>query len=120
MPIYEYRCEDCGAKFSIFFLPPERPEPRCRRCGSTHARRLVSRFATVRSEEDRLESLADDASLADVDESDPRSVARWMRRMGREMGEDLGEEFDQAVEELEAGGEGQGEGGEERESAEPD
>jgi putative FmdB family regulatory protein len=112
MPIYEYRCADCRARFSVFFLPPEHPEPRCRRCGSTNAIRLMSRFATVRSDEARLEALADDPDLSQVDESDPRSVARWMKRLGREMGEDLGPEFDEAVEELEAGGgldEGDGE-----------
>ncbi|MDR7485367.1 MAG: zinc ribbon domain-containing protein [Armatimonadota bacterium] len=76
MPIYEYRCGDCRARFSVFFLPPERPKPRCRRCGSTNATRLMSRFAMVRSDEARLDALADDTNLADVDESDPRSVAR--------------------------------------------
>ena len=108
MPIYEYRCQDCGTRFSLFFLPPERPEPRCTRCGSVQARRVPSRFATVRSEEDRMESLAGGTALGDVNESDPRSMARWMRRMGREMGEDLGDEFDEAVDEMEAGAGGEG------------
>lgn len=97
MPIYEYRCESCGAKFSVVFWPPDRPEPRCRRCGSTEARRLISRVALVRGEEDRLERLADEVS--GVDEDDPRSVARWARRLGREMGEELGEDFEQALDE---------------------
>lgn len=97
MPIYEYRCESCGAKFSVVFWPPDHPEPRCRRCGSTEARRLISRVALVRGEEDRLERLADEVS--GVDEDDPRSVARWTRRLGREMGEELGEDFEQALDE---------------------
>ncbi|MDR7532937.1 MAG: zinc ribbon domain-containing protein [Armatimonadota bacterium] len=104
MPIYEYRCADCRARYTVFFLPPEQPEPRCRRCGSTNAVRLMSRFATVRSDEARLDALADDPDLTRFDESDPRSVARWMKRLGREMGDDLGPEFDEAVEKLEAGG----------------
>ena len=57
----------------------------------------------VRSEESRLDHLASDAGLADLDERDPRSLARWARRMGREMGEELGPEFDEVVERLEAG-----------------
>jgi hypothetical protein len=61
--------------------------------------RLMSRFAMVRSEESRLESLADPSGLGDLDEADPRSMARWMRRMGREMGEDVGDDFEEAVEE---------------------
>ena len=100
MPIYEYRCESCGTKFSVVFWPPDRPEPRCRRCGSTRARRLISRVALVRGEEDRLERLADD--ISGVDEHEPRSVARWARRLGEEMGEDLGQEFEQALDEASA------------------
>jgi hypothetical protein len=57
----------------------------------------------LRSEESRLESLADPAAFGDVDESDPRSVARWARRMGGELGEDLGGDFDEMVERMEAG-----------------
>jgi hypothetical protein len=59
----------------------------------------MSRFATVKSEEDRLESLADPSKFGDLDENDPQSVARWMKKMGQEMGEDLGEDFDSAVDE---------------------
>jgi hypothetical protein len=59
----------------------------------------MSRFATVRSEEDRLDSLADPASLGDLDEDDPKSVARWMKKMGSEMGEDLGDDWDETVDE---------------------
>lgn len=59
----------------------------------------MSRFATIRSEEDRLDSLADPSSLGDLKEDDPKSVARWMKKMGSEMGEDLGDDVDEALEE---------------------
>jgi len=59
----------------------------------------MSRFATIRSEEDRLDSLADPSSLGDLNEDDPKSVARWMKKMGSEMGEDLGDDVDEALEE---------------------
>jgi hypothetical protein len=59
----------------------------------------MSRFATIRSEEDRLDSLADPASLGDLNEDDPKSVARWMKKMGTEMGEDLGDDVEEALEE---------------------
>jgi hypothetical protein len=69
--------------------------------------RLISRVARVRSEESRLESLADPSKLGGLDENDPASMARWMKRMGKEMGEDLGEDVDsmvdQAMEEEMAG-----------------
>ena len=59
----------------------------------------MSRFATVKSEEDRLEAMADDPGLGDLDESDPKSVARFMKKMGQEFGDELGDDFDSAVDE---------------------
>lgn len=74
--------------------------------------RLMSRFATVKSEDARLESLADPSQYGDLDENDPKSVARYMKRMGQEMGEDLGEDLDAAMDEAMAEGDGEGMGGE--------
>lgn len=56
-----------------------------------------------RSEESRLESLADPQKWGDIDEDDPKSMARMMKKMGTEMGEDLGPEFNEVVDRLEAG-----------------
>lgn len=61
--------------------------------------RIISRVARIRSDESRLESLADPRHLADIDEKDPSSMARWMKRMGKELGEDMGEDFDAMVDE---------------------
>ena len=47
----------------------------------------------------RLDALADPSSLGDLNEDDPQSVARWMKKMGSEMGEDLGDDVDEALEE---------------------
>jgi hypothetical protein len=94
-------------------------EPKCKKCGSLNLEKLVSRVAVSRSEESRLDSLADPSKLSSLDEDDPKSVARWMKKMGKEMGEDAGEDFDQsideAMEEAESGedsGEGSADGGE--------
>lgn len=115
MPIYEYRCEDCGKISSFLTLSiSEKYDPLCSRCGSRRLKRLISRVAVFRSEESRLESLADPSKLGDLDENDPRSLARWMKKMGRELGEDLGEDFeseiDQAAEEAEKSKEREEEG----------
>jgi hypothetical protein len=59
----------------------------------------MSRFATVKSEAARLDSLADSSSFGDLDENDPGSVARFMKKMGKEFGDDLGGDFDSAVDE---------------------
>jgi putative FmdB family regulatory protein len=116
VPIYEFRCRKCHKRFSVLTLRvSEKVEPVCDRCGSKAADRLLSRFAMPKSEEARLESLGDPSNLSGVDENDPRSVARWMRKVGREMGEEGGgEDFDEMVDQLESGeggDEGGGEGG---------
>ncbi len=47
-----------------------------------------------------LEGMADPSKLGGLDENDPKSVARWMKKMGKEMGEEMGgEDFDQMVDE---------------------
>jgi putative FmdB family regulatory protein len=99
MPIYEYRCKDCG-KRSVFLTLSVKAEfdPKCRHCGRRNMEKLVSRVAIFRSEESRLENMADPSKLGDLDENDPKSVARWMKKMGKEMGEDLGSDFDQEIE----------------------
>jgi len=99
MPIYEYRCQDCGKKSAFLTLSvSSKLEPKCKHCGGTNMKKLVSRVAIFRSEESRLENMADPSKLGDLDENDPKSVARWMKKMGKEMGEDLGEDFNQEVE----------------------
>jgi putative FmdB family regulatory protein len=116
MPIYEYRCQSCGRYHQQLVRSiANYQEPACPRCGKATLRKLVSRFAVVRSEESRLDDLADPSSFGDLDENDPRSVARWARKMGDSLGEDLGPEFDEMVDRMESGempdDEGGGDGG---------
>jgi putative FmdB family regulatory protein len=119
MPIYEYRCADCRRMTTVVTLAVGATvEPVCRHCGGRSMTKLVSRVAVRRSEESRLESLADPSALSGLDENDPKGVAKWMKRMGREMGEEAGEDFDaevdQAMEEAareKEAGEGGGAGG---------
>jgi putative FmdB family regulatory protein len=100
LPIYEYRCRDCGGK-SIFVTLSVKSavDLKCQKCSGINLDKLVSRVAVSRSEESRLEDMADPSKLAGLGENDPKSVARWMKRMGKEMGEEAGEDFDQSIEE---------------------
>jgi putative FmdB family regulatory protein len=106
MPIYEYECHDCRRRVSLLVRSLSSTQsPACPRCGGANLTRLMSRFATVKSEEARLESLASDGSFGDLDENDPASVARFMKKMGKELGDDLGDDFESAVDEAMAEGE---------------
>ena len=104
MPLYEYHCQTCRRRFTLLvrtFEPPHAPP--CKYCHSPATERLVSRVALLRSDESRMQALADPSNLAGLDESDPVSMGRWMRRMGQAMGDDMGGGFDEMVERLEAG-----------------
>jgi putative FmdB family regulatory protein len=108
MPIYEYRCRKCQRRFSVLTLRvSERAVAECPKCGSHAADRLMSRFAMPKSEAARLDALSDPNSLGDLDAEDPKSVGRWMRKMGREMGDELGgEDLDEMIDDVESGGGG--------------
>jgi putative FmdB family regulatory protein len=104
MPIYEYRCANCKRRVSIFFRSfSDTREPVCPHCQSTQLTRLVSRVAALKSEEARLESLSDPSSFGGLDENDPKSLARMMRKISAETGESMPPEFDEMVGRLEAG-----------------
>ena len=111
MPIYEYDCRDCRKRVSLLVLRPSATaSPVCPVCGGSALSRLMSRFATVKSEDARLDALAESPSFGDLDENNPASVARFMKKMGREFGDDLGDDFESAMDEAVAEGETAGEG----------
>ncbi len=100
MPIFEYRCEACG-KISEFLLikTDEVFIPQCKRCKSKKMTRVLSKVRVIRSEESRMESLADPSKWGDLDEKDPKSMAKMMKKLGKEFGEEMGEDADQMVDE---------------------
>ena len=107
MPIYEYRCPACQKKSSRIWLrlpaAAEEQALACPACGATRLARLMSRFSSPKSEERRMESLADDSSLAGLDENDPRGMARMMRKMSEQTGEPLEGEDAEMLDRMEAG-----------------
>lgn len=100
MPIYEYACAECGRQVSLLILNIHNPPPvRCPHCGGQRLERLLSRFARLRSDTERLEDLAGPGRLGGLDENDPDSIRRWVARAGKELGDDLGENLDPMMEE---------------------
>ncbi len=117
MPLYEYRCTSCKKRVTLLTLrASEEVDAVCDRCGARSLERLMSRFAMGRSEESRMEALADPSNLSGLDENDPASMARWMKKMGHEMGDEIGDAGDidaMADEMASGGGDDSGDGGEE-------
>ena len=104
MPNYEFRCLDCKRRVILFFTYADygKTSPTCPHCQSPHLQRKIGRIRVARSDESRMENLADPASLAGLDE-DPRSLGRMMRSMSKEVGEEMPPEFDEVVDRLEKG-----------------
>jgi|Deesub1362B_J571_1020462.scaffolds.fasta_scaffold01738_3 putative FmdB family regulatory protein len=46
MPLYEYRCEECGEKFEVFKMGNQDEEICCPRCKSKRTSRMFSTFAS--------------------------------------------------------------------------
>ena len=104
MPTYEYRCTDCNQIFEVFQTYQEYggQSVSCPKCAGSLVQRIIKPIRVARSEENRLESMADPEQLAGL-EDDPQALGKMMRWMSRELGEDMGPEFDEVVDRLEKG-----------------
>ncbi len=106
MPIYEYYCADCRKRVSVFFRSMSTASDeaaRCPNCEGAHLRRLVSRVAVLKSEDSRVEEMADPSLMAGLESEDPQALASFMRRMSNETGEPLDAEMNEVIGRLEAG-----------------
>ncbi len=66
MPLYEYRCGDCGQRLALRHGMGEPPPAGCPHCGGTSLTRLVARVAVIKSGQDRVRDLSwVDRNLAD-------------------------------------------------------
>lgn len=105
MPTYDFLCNDCHQRFEVFLTFAEygKKTVKCTLCGSKNVRRRMTKVRIAKSEESRMEAMADDFSGFEGLEDDPRAMGRMMRKLGKEMGEELPPEFDEVVDRLEKG-----------------
>ena len=99
MPLYEFRCEECEKRFTFLAgMIAESSEALCPRCGSSRLKKLMSSFRRGRSDDERMEVLAERLETSDLD--DQASARRFAREMGREMGAETGEDMSDEIEEM--------------------
>jgi len=105
MPTYDFLCNSCNQRFDVFMTFDEygKKTVTCAHCGSRDVRRLMTKVRIAKSEESRMDSMADEFSGFEGLENDPRTMGKMMRKMGKEMGEEVPPEFDEVVDRLEAG-----------------
>ena len=103
MPIYEFRCNSCGAKVSIFCRTVTADATgECDRCGSADLRRLVSRVAVIRGAVNPGD-LNKNELLDGVDYTNPASMASFFRRMGEAFHDEPNEHMDEIIGRLDHG-----------------
>jgi len=98
MPIYEFRCLTCNKKFELLLSITEDPqnEP-CPHCGAKNHQKLVSKFRRLRSEDDRIDAIADE--LEDMNQPESTSQMRhFIKEMGRATDDDMSEELEEMFE----------------------
>ena len=104
MPIYQYDCSGCNQRVEVFFRSVKAVEqPACPECSSKKLKRVMSRFARVRSDAQQLDDLDIDQQLGRLDGKSEADFARWSRRMGNELGDDLGADFRDMADRADAG-----------------
>jgi putative FmdB family regulatory protein len=104
MPIYEFKCGDCGRLSSIFTRSMGLEiEAVCKHCGSCKLSRAVSGFAYHKSEQGILEQYGAEPKRLE-DYKDPRQIGRWTERKFKEYGMEMPE---QAREMIDAAREGE-------------
>lgn len=105
MPTYDFICNNCQQRFDVFLTFAEygKKKVTCVHCKSKNVRRRMTKVRIAKSEESRMESMANDFSGFESIEDDPKAMGQMMRKMGKEMGEDMPPEFDEVVGRLESG-----------------
>jgi len=107
MPIYEFLCDDCRRRTSVFTRSVSSPVAAlCEHCGSSNLSRLISRVVHVKGEAQRLAETDPNRLMGylDGDQRLPErgDFAHWARRLSRELGGEMGAKFREMAEKTEA------------------
>ncbi|MFM9874749.1 MAG: FmdB family zinc ribbon protein [Fimbriimonadaceae bacterium] len=98
MPIYEFRCHACGKKFELLLGINDDPtQESCPHCGAKKYSKLVSNFRRLRSEDDKIDHIADELEGMDQPES-ASQMRNYIKEMGRATDDDMSEELEEMFE----------------------
>jgi len=85
MPIYEYRCQQCGAVFSqLMRMTDAAMQAGCTRCGSEQTSRVPSAFAIGGRADPGPGRAAWPVTWNDTNGADPETLRYWRHRIERE------------------------------------
>jgi len=92
MPIYEYRCQDCDCVSSVLVRSARtKVRPRCEHCDSKRLKRLMSRVARLKTDQDVLDELGAPGVGGRPEDAykDPRQIGRWAEQRFEEYGMEM-------------------------------
>jgi putative FmdB family regulatory protein len=92
MPIYEFRCADCGKVTNHFTRKIDTEvKANCEHCGSPRTSRLVSKFARTYTRADIIEKYGDPSENGGGPDAyrDPRQIGSWVEKKFESYGMDL-------------------------------
>ncbi|MEP7215107.1 MAG: zinc ribbon domain-containing protein [Anaerolineaceae bacterium] len=92
MPIYEFRCADCGKVTNHFTRKVDTGlKVPCEHCKSAKTSRMMSKFGRTYSRSDIIERYGDpaDGRGGPDDYRDPRQIGSWVEKRFDEYGMDL-------------------------------
>ena len=99
MPIYEYECKECGfISGHLVMKPSDRRKLSCRACGGKKLRKVMSRFASHKTEAQRLAEFDSKQSRSDSFYKDDRNIGLWAQKRAQELGLDIDESFQETLE----------------------
>ena len=104
MPLFEYRCMECGCINTALILKPlEEKNLQCARCRSQRLVRILSHFALHQTEAQRVNEFDFRDRHSDSFYKDDRNVGLWAQKRMKQLGVDLGPGFDETIEKARSG-----------------
>lgn len=93
MPLFEYRCADCQKRFTLLVgMSAEATALECPHCKSAQVSKLISRPAKFRTEQGRVDEIAD---RIDTVGEDSAEMSGLIRDLGHAMDEDMADELEE-------------------------
>lgn len=102
MPVYEYICNSCRRKVSLYQQGFSSNPSLCPHCGNSKLERIFSTFAMHKTYKDVYEDILSDRDLTrGMLDNDPRAMSDWNRRMSG--GEKPPPEYEEITEKMDRG-----------------
>jgi putative FmdB family regulatory protein len=106
MPVYEYNCQGCKRKVSVYFKRyDDAASATCPNCGSKDMKKIFSTFKVKKTYMDIYEDILSDRQLEKgLLSNNPKAMSDWNRRMSMGMEDNyVAPEYEEMVERMDRG-----------------